>query len=59
MKRDLLNQIRELFERKFDVLEIAASLNVDLDTVRIALDIIKEIITCEFILRKLSPILTL
>lgn len=45
MKRDLLNQIRELFERKFDVLEIAASLNVDLDTVRMALDIIKEIIT--------------
>ena len=45
MKRDLLNQIRELFDRKFDMLEIASSLNIDLDTVRLALDIIKEIIT--------------
>ena len=45
MKRELVNQVRELLERHLDVLEIAAKLNLDLDTVRIALDIIKEIIT--------------
>ena len=45
MKRELVNQVRELLERHLDVVEIAAKLNVDLDTVRIALDIIKEIIT--------------
>lgn len=45
MKRDLLIQVRELLERHFDVVEIAAKLNIDLDTVRLAIDIIKEIIT--------------
>ena len=45
MKRELVNQVRELLERHLDVLEIAAKLNLDLDTVRIALDFIKEIIT--------------
>jgi orotate phosphoribosyltransferase-like protein len=45
MKRELVNQIRELMERHLDVVDIAARLNIDLDTVRIALDIIKEIIT--------------
>lgn len=45
MKRELVNQVRELLERHLDLVEIAAKLNLDLDTVRIALDIIKEIIT--------------
>jgi orotate phosphoribosyltransferase-like protein len=45
MKRELVNQVRELLERHLDVVEIAAKLNVDLDTVRIALDFIKDIIT--------------
>jgi hypothetical protein len=45
MKRDLINQIRELLDRHLDIVDIAARLNLDLDTVRIALDIIKEIIT--------------
>jgi orotate phosphoribosyltransferase-like protein len=45
MKRELVNQIRELMERHLSVVDIAARLNIDLDTVRIALDIIKEIIT--------------
>jgi orotate phosphoribosyltransferase-like protein len=45
MKRELVNQIRELMERHLSVVDIAARLNIDLDTVRLALDIIKEIIT--------------
>ena len=45
MKRELVNQVRELLERHLDLVEIAAKLNLDLDTVRIALDFIKEIIT--------------
>jgi hypothetical protein len=45
MKRDLINQVSELLERHVDVVEIANKLNVDLDLVRIAADIIKELIT--------------
>jgi len=45
MKRELVNQIRELMERHLSMVDIAARLNIDLDTVRLALDIIKEIIT--------------
>jgi len=45
MKRELVNQIRELMERHLSVVDIAARLNIDLDTVRLTLDIIKEIIT--------------
>jgi orotate phosphoribosyltransferase-like protein len=45
MKRELVNQIRELMERHLSVVDIASRLNIDLETVRLALDIIKEIIT--------------
>jgi hypothetical protein len=45
MKRDLLLQVRELLERHVNVLDIAAKLNIDIDTVKLAIDIIKEIIT--------------
>lgn len=44
MKRDLLLQVRELLERHVNVLDIAAKLNIDIDTVKLAVDIIKEII---------------
>jgi hypothetical protein len=45
MTRDIINQVREMLERHLDVVEIASKLNLDLDTVRLAADIIKEIIT--------------
>jgi hypothetical protein len=45
MTRDIINQVREMLERHFDVVEIASKLNLDLDTVKLAADIIKELIT--------------
>ena len=45
MTRDIINQVREMLERHLDVVEIASKLNLDLDTVKLAIDIIKEIIT--------------
>jgi len=45
MTRDTINQVREMLERHLDVVEIASKLNLDLDTVKIAADIIKELIT--------------
>jgi hypothetical protein len=45
MTRDIINQVRELLERHLDVVDIAQKIGVDLDTVKIAADIIKEIIT--------------
>lgn len=43
MKRDMLLQVRELLERHVNILDIAAKLNIDIDTVKLAVDIIKEI----------------
>jgi len=45
MKRQLLNQVREMLERHLDAVEIANRMNVDLDTVRTAADIIRELLT--------------
>jgi predicted transcriptional regulator len=45
MQRELINQIRELLERHLDVLEIAHRLNLDIETVKFAVSVIKEIIT--------------
>ena len=45
MHRDLVNQVRELLSRNLDVLEIANRLGIDIDTVKLAIHIIKEIIT--------------
>lgn len=45
MKHHILIQVRELLERHLNVVEIAAKLNIDIDTVKLAADIIKEIIT--------------
>lgn len=45
MHRDIIIQVRELLSRNLDVIDIANRLNIDLDTVRIAIEIIKEIIT--------------
>ena len=45
MSRDIINQVRELLERHLDVIDIAQKIGVDLDTVRLAADIIREVIT--------------
>jgi hypothetical protein len=45
MTRDTINQVREMLERHLDIVEIASKLNLDLDTVKLAADIIKELIT--------------
>jgi hypothetical protein len=43
--RDLLLQVREMMERKWDCIEIASRLNIDVDDVRIMVDIINNIFT--------------
>ena len=45
MKRELINQVRELLERNLSVTEVAQRLNIDLDLVRIAADIINQLLT--------------
>ena len=45
MKREIINQVREMLERNLSVTEIAQRLNVDLDLVRIAADIINQLLT--------------
>ena len=45
MKRQIVNQVRELLERHLDAVEIAHRMNVDLDTVRTAADVIRELLT--------------
>ena len=45
MNRDTLAQVRELLSRNLDVFEISNRLNIDLDTVRIAIDIINNLLT--------------
>jgi len=43
--KDLLLQVREMMERKWDCVEIASKLNIDVDDVRIMVDIINNIFT--------------
>ena len=43
--RDFLLQVREMMERKWDCIEIASRLNIDVDDVRIMVDIINNIFT--------------
>ena len=45
MKREIINQVRELLERNLSVTEVAQRLNIDLDLVRIAADIINQLLT--------------
>jgi len=44
MHRDFINQVRELLER-FDVAEISHKLNVDVELVKMAVDIIQDLLT--------------
>lgn len=45
MKREIINQVREMLERNLSMTEIAQRMNIDLDLVRIAADIINQLLT--------------
>jgi hypothetical protein len=43
--KDLLLQVREMMERKWDCIEIANRLNIDADDVRMMIELINNILT--------------
>ena len=43
--RDLLLQVREMMERKWDALEIASRMNLDVDDVRTIIDVVNNLFT--------------
>ena len=43
--RDLLLQVREMMERKWDALEIAHRMNLDVDDVRTIIDVVNNLFT--------------
>ena len=45
MHRSIINQVRELMDRHWNAFEIANKLNIDIDTVKFAMDIIREMLT--------------
>jgi len=45
MKQTILLQVREMLDRDWSLLEIAAKLRLDPDVVRIAIDIIQDLLT--------------
>ena len=45
MKRQLLNQVRELLERNLSTAEIAHRMGIDVDLVKMAVDVINQLLT--------------
>jgi hypothetical protein len=45
MKHTILLQVREMMDRDWSLLEIATKLNLSPDVVRIAIDIIQDLLT--------------
>jgi len=45
MKQTILLQVREMLDRDWSLLEIATKLRLDPDVVRIAIDIIQDLLT--------------
>jgi hypothetical protein len=45
MKREILNQVRELLERNLSAAEIAHRIGIDLDLVKMAVDAINQLLT--------------
>jgi hypothetical protein len=45
MHRSIINQVRELMDRHWNAFEIANKLGIDIDTVKFAMDIIREMLT--------------
>jgi hypothetical protein len=44
MKREIINQVRELLERNLSTVEIAHRMGIDLDLVKMAIDIINQLL---------------
>ena len=45
MKRQIVNQVRELLERNLSTAEIAHRIGIDLDLVKMAVDAINQVLT--------------
>jgi hypothetical protein len=45
MKQTILLQVREMMDRNWNFLEIATKLNIDPEVVRVAIDIIQDLLT--------------
>ena len=45
MKRELVNQVRELLERNLSTAEIAHRMGIDVDLVKMAVDVINQLLT--------------
>lgn len=45
MKREIINQVRELLDRNLNTAEIAHRLGIDPDLVRLAAEIINQLLT--------------
>ena len=45
MKRQLINQVRELLERNLSTAEIAHRMGIDIDLVKMAIDVINQLLT--------------
>ena len=43
--RDLMLQVKEMMERKWDCVEIAHKLNIDVDDVRIIIELVNNLFT--------------
>jgi hypothetical protein len=43
--KDVMLQVKEMMERKWDCVEIASRLNLDVDDVRIIIDLVNNIFT--------------
>ena len=43
--RDLMLQVKEMMERKWDCVEIAHKLNIDVDDVRIIIELVNSVFT--------------
>jgi hypothetical protein len=45
MKRQLVNQVRELLERNLSTAEIAHRMGIDIDLAKMAIDVINQLLT--------------
>jgi hypothetical protein len=43
--RDLILSVKEMLERRLDVIEIASRMNLDVEDIRMILDLINQIVT--------------
>jgi len=43
--RDMILQVREFIDRRLDIFEIASRMNLDVDDIKMIIDIINQIVT--------------